>query len=399
MRHVFKVPYFLYVDDAFAFVPHDMAEEIRALYKTVVGCFGLRLSEPKSYCGQKPDLLGCAYDLTEDDKVSVHLIPHKIEKLKERIRQYVNATQKGVSGITQYELSQLLGSLNFLIVSTRYSLLRAVIYPLYKFVGDSSKKIRVPSKEIHGTLLNCQELVFAYDGLHFCTKYCPNSVVYLYTDASEGESVCPYFGAVLIDHAGKQIKTLSQAVSKEQHDLLLRFRSKAIAPLETYALLCALQTWRRELKNKKVILLNDNQSVCFGLLKGSSADIFVRTGVQRIYNTLSENGILASIRWVPSAFNVSDGLTREDLMPTCSQVLQKFASANDFYVVEESADNRAWLECLRASHDACVNNGVKKPEPKKRPRKENEKTQANAPKKPKQEWFQRPLWNTQWEGW
>jgi hypothetical protein len=392
MRHVFRVPYFLYVDDAFAFVPEDLAAEIRELYKTVVSCFGLRLSEPKSYCGQKPDLLGCSYDLTDDEAVQVHLIPHKKEKLKTRIRTFVDATRDGASGITQYALSQLLGSLNFLIVSTRYSLLRAVIYPLYKHVKDSDKKEKVPSREVHGTLLNCQELVFSYTGLHFCTKTDPQKVCYLYTDASEGESVCPYFGAVLIDHAGRQIKTLSQAVSKQQHDLLLQFRSKAIAPLETYALLCAIQTWKHELRNQKVVLLNDNQSVVFGLLKGASADIFVRTGVQRIYNTLSDAGILASIRWVPSAHNVSDGLTREDLMPTCNAVLQKFAQKAGFALTTSIADNSTWTECLRASHGACVSSGAKKPAPKKRGRPSGQQNEHHEHK------AKRPNTNN-WDSW
>jgi hypothetical protein len=383
MRHVFKIPYFLYVDDAFAFVPSDLAEEIRAIYKTVASCFGLRLSEPKSYCGQEPDLLGCAYDLTDDEAVSVHLIPHKKEKLKARIKNYVDATRSGASGITQYELSQLLGSLNFLIVSTRYSVLRAIIYPLYKHVGDADKKKKVPSKEIHGTLLNCQELVLAYNGLRFCTKNNPQEVCYLYTDASEGESVCPYFGAVLIDNAGRKIRTLSQAVTSEQHGKLLQFRTKAIAPLETYALLCALQTWKHELRNKKVVLLNDNQSVVFGLLKGASADIFVRTGVQRIYNTLAEYGILASIRWVPSAHNVSDGLTREDLMPTCNAVLEKFARQSGFDLAHSMADNGSWTDCLSASHNACANNGTKRPEAKKNKRPRGMHGQPPKPKKHK----------------
>jgi hypothetical protein len=383
MRHVFKIPYFLYVDDAFAFVPSDLAAEIRAIYKTVADCFGLRLSEPKSYCGQKPDLLGCAYDLTDDEAVSVHLIPHKKEKLKARIKNYVDATRRGAKGITQYELSQLLGSLNFLIVSTRYSVLRAVIYPLYKHVGDADKKKKVDSGQIHGTLLNCQELVFSYNGLRFCTKNNPQEVCYLYTDASEGESVCPYFGAVLIDNAGRKISTLSQMVTSEQHGKMLQFRTKAIAPLETYALLCALQTWKHELRDKKVILLNDNQSVVFGLLKGASADIFVRTGVQRIYNTLAEYGILASIRWVPSAHNVSDGLTRTDLMPTCNAVLQKFAAQKGFELASSMADNGSWIECLIASHGACANNGSKNPGKKKNKRPASGQEQAPKPKKHK----------------
>jgi hypothetical protein len=383
MRHVFKVPYFLYVDDAFAFVPTDLAEEIRELYKTVAGCFGLRLSKPKSYCGQKPDLLGCAYDLTNDEAVHVHLVPHKKEKLKARIRNFVDATRKGGRGITQYALSQLLGSLNFLIVSTRYSLLRAIIYPLYKHVGDSDKKKKVTSAEVHGTLLNCQELVFSYTGLYFCTKFDPTDVCYLYTDASEGESVLPYYGAVLIDHAGKQIKTLSQPVSKELHDMLLQFRTKAIAPLETYALLCALQTWKQELKNKRVVLLNDNQSVVFGLLKGSSADIFVRTGIQRIYNTLADNGILATIRWVPSSHNVSDGLTRTDLIPTCNAVLKKFAEEAGLTVTRTVPDNSSWLECLNSSHGACLRNGAKRPEQKPKKRQRSPQQQENRPKNTK----------------
>jgi hypothetical protein len=383
MRHVFQIPYFLYVDDAFAFVPSDLAEEIRTIYKTVAGCFGLRLSEPKSYCGQKPDLLGCAYDLTDDEAISVHLIPHKKEKLKARIREFVDKTRGGTDSITQYALSQLLGSLNFLIVSTRYSVLRAVIYPLYKHVGEADKKKNIASKEIHSTLLNCQELVFAYNGLRFCTKSNPQEVCYLYTDASEGESVCPYFGAVLIDHADLKIRTLSQAVTSEQHKKLLQFRTKAIAPLETYALLCALQTWKHELRDKKVILLNDNQSVVFGLLKGASADIFVRTGIQRVYNTLAEAGILASIRWVPSAHNVSDGLTREDLMPTCDAVLREFAMHAGFEVTRSVADNQSWTECLRTSHNACVHNGIKRPVAKTGKRPFGKPQQGPQPKKHK----------------
>ena len=154
-------------------------------------------------------------------------------------------------------------------------------------------------------------------------------------------------------------------VTSEQHGKMLQFRTKAIAPLETYALLCALQTWKHELRDKKVILLNENQSVVFGLLKGASADIFVRTGVQRIYNTLAEYGILASIRWAPSAHNVSDGLTRTDLMPTCNAVLQKSAAQKGFELASSMADNGSWIECLIASHGACVNNGPKNPGKKK----------------------------------
>ena len=395
MRHVFKVPYFLYVDDAFAFVPSDMAEEIRELYKIVVDCFGLRLSEPKSYCGQQPDLLGCSYDLRDDEAVHVHLVPHKKEKLKARIKNYVDATRDRGSGITQYALSQLLGSLNFLIVSTRYSVLRSVIYPLYKYVGDSDKKQKVPSEKIRGTLLNCQELVFSYTGLRFCTKSNPANVCFLYTDASEGESASPYYGAVLIDHAGKSIKTISQVVTTEQHAQLLKFRTKAIAPLETYALLCSLHTWRKELQDKKVILLNDNQSVVFGMLKGSSADIFVRTGIQRIYNTLAENRILASIRWVPSAHNVSDGLTREDLMPTCTSVLKEFAEKHGYQLYDTIADNRTWLGSLNTSYQACVANNTKRPEAKTKKRQASPGEHNAARKKHKHAYTNGP----QWHGW
>jgi hypothetical protein len=178
--------------------------------------------------------------------------------------------------------------------------------------------------------------------------------------------------------------------------MLLQFRTKAIAPLETYALLCALQTWKQELKNKKVILLNDNQSVVFGLLKGSSADIFVRTGVQRIYNTLTDNGILASIRWVPSEYNVSDGLTREDLMPTCKAVLDQFAEKAGFEVSESVPDNGTWLECLQASHGACLRNGAKRPEQKPKKRQRSPQQQENRPKNAKNQPNAQNYWND-WE--
>ena len=107
------------------------------------------------------------------------------------------------------------------------------------------------------------------------------------------------------------------------------------------------------------------------------------TLLDQVLVTPAHVSILASIRWVPSEFNVSDGLTREDLMPTCRKVLEKYAKEAGFELSESIADNSAWTKCLDASHIACLNNGAKRPETKKRPRKDEEACEPN--KKPKRE--------------
>ena len=61
------------------------------------------------------------------------------------------------------------------------------------------------------------------------------------------------------------------------------------------------------------------------MLKGSSADILVRLVAQKTNSICLENSILFSMRYVPSRFNISDGLTRNALKPRVKEALVSVA--------------------------------------------------------------------------
>ena len=344
MRKLFKIPYYIYVDDAFAFVPQSIAQQVRDLYRRVVACFGLKLSTPKSYEGQRPTLLGCDYDVSDPQKVHVHLATSKQEKLKRRVRDAIGAAEAG--SLNQLMLSQLVGSLNFLVVATKFSLMRAALSPLYKHVGESSKSIKVTGSEVKRTLYNIRDMVDAYQGFTLSTDDTPD-VVFLFTDASEGESELPQLGGVLSDPKNKLVLTFSETVPEEmvkKHRAL--GNKKGIAAYESYALIAALETWKRHLCGRKVIVLNDNQSVVYSLLKGSSSDNFVRVAAQHVFNYLAAHAVMASIRWVPSAHNISDGLTRDDLKRTLYATIDRFCERNSRRHIECSAASAPWHACF-----------------------------------------------------
>merc|ERR1711964_381552 len=86
-------------------------------------------------------------------------------------------------------------------------------------------------------------------------------------------------------------------------------------------LLLAMDTFKHVLKGRKVQVFNDNVATTFCAWKGSSKDLLLRLLSQELKAVAAANSIMYSVRWIASAYNPSDALTREEYFENIFKVI------------------------------------------------------------------------------
>ena len=100
----------------------------------------------------------------------------------------------------------------------------------------------------------------------------------------------------------------------------LRERVTQIIPLELLAAAGALVSHLEHLRGRDVMLLIDNQSVCFGIAKGASRAHDIVFVLCLLHVLCRRYHIGLYVEWVKSEANPADEISREATSPFCSVV-------------------------------------------------------------------------------
>jgi len=325
LRSIFWIVEDIYIDDLVGIERLALIDETADLVDWFMGALGFRMSADESESGRNLRILGLDYAV-EDHAVAVNLRHSKREAIARDISSAVGAISH--QGIAARRISAITGKTNFLPIATRCSGLASALSPLYAAIAGLEGDMLVPedlARPLIPSLNHLKHLVMTTPPLKVrAVDWRPN-ITHIWTDASSSEF--EHRAAFVMIHKQK-IYISAFEYPGEMIRMLQARKQKPIGLLELGALILALGSVLPILQSDgvdssgKVLFHCDNTTAVFGVLKGTSRDIFCRILVQHFRSLAASRSILFSIRYVPTKSNIPDGGTRSDLLTDFCEALK-----------------------------------------------------------------------------
>ena len=303
----------IYIDDAIIFGIGDGLIESLQFYEALSDCLGLELSNKpaarqSSLELQQVKILGLYYRWgTEGGRNSLTIsVPeeqlHKLEALAAKL-----LGQLAEKSVVRKDIQRLLGTANFVSVSSATRAGSEVLRPLYEWVSEDGFAAKVKSRDARRMLgLTIQAVVTIAKercDIVYVLATIMRPLVALYTDASSdgARDGGPMLGIVLLRENGEIWRTSSPW--KGDPD-------ERIEVLEAAAVRLAAETYTAELTGRDVLVLVDNTTTAYGFIKCSSRSTrAVRLAVDTV-KIWHKSETSAFYSFVKSEWNIADFYTR-----------------------------------------------------------------------------------------
>ena len=331
----------------------------------VIDGFGFRKSDEKSEITSdaQPDIgvLGAKYEFAQK-WIDVDAEPEKKLKMRELALETaagVPAQSKNMSAVFTKKLQRLAGQVQFMIGIIRFSLLRALVQPVHAATGEAPPPVGV----LKHSLLHLAEAVSAAPAMRFdFDKIEQAEEVVILSDAAGAFSQKdsrPGIGAVAV--VSRKVGTAVERkayffraiVPAEVAAAVAAARENGINYFELVTVIVALHTFRPLLRGRaRVRFMIDNTAALYAANRGASRCPLLRRLAQRFHSDLLDLGVAASCRYVPSAWNVSDGLTRENLFDDFEQAVAPYGPKELSPILKAVFDLKRDAQVVRSEMDA-----------------------------------------------
>ena len=294
---------------------------------TIIDGLGFRKSPEKtdSTSETKPaiELLGAVYSFGAN-YFEADAKPGQKIKMRQAALDAAQRTPAQCTNLTESfkrRLQRVAGQVHFLLTVVKFSLLRALLCPLHAAVGDNPPQreiLRQALFQLAETVPDAPPQRFDYDALQ------AEDEVVIFQDAADvfdGDTdPRPAIGAVAVvstkrrGAVQKKVYFYQFVVPQNAVDAVSSVRKNGINYYELAAVQASLSTFRPLLQGRaRVRFMIDNTAALYAANRGASKCPILRRMAQQLHRELIKSGITASCRYVPSAWNVSDGLTRKCL--------------------------------------------------------------------------------------
>jgi hypothetical protein len=323
-EHILQIPLFCYIDDVFAVTHQRFQEEVAKMLGEIIEGLGFKLAPGKSDQGQCLTILGLQYDLSGDTTV-ISPPPGKREVLVQKLSDLLQEVDRS-DKVALKSLQSIAGQINFLMLHCRFSAARAALTPIYSLFPSvgSEGQIMVNGEAkgmLKAALNNLRNLMGEFQPFVIKNTWgrgedaegqkgnrpTMGSKVSILTDAAaevEGEDTLAGLGWIV--KKGKKCWTCRVQVRVKN------FTKKCIHLFEMCAVVMAVKQMGQILGNERVTVHVDNSACVFALLKGTSKQKELRMLTQEVQRLMARHGALWVVRYIKSALNVADGMTRTD---------------------------------------------------------------------------------------
>jgi hypothetical protein len=350
---------FIYIDDTILFIREGLAQSAILEIKEYLEALGFSVAVGKTKWGKEVPLLGLVYDL-RGSTPEVRPPPEKLKKAADMTSKLLSQLHEVTPTIKAKQIWSLTGHLNFLNIASRYAQLRCIHQPLYDATygleaGD------IVAEADHEALTQCCRSILAKLASWPAFRVAPKlRRVTIITDAAYVPGQEATLSAMIV-LPGQTLAAahrvpfhLIRSVENEDASRQARGFHKlpTIALFEAVAILVALKYWKKELHTALLTIWTDSAPCLFALIKGFSKSAPLRVLVGYISQRIQNYDTLATLRYVPSRLNPTDGATREDTRPVIDKVLASLGLAPTMWPADaEAMYSHALIEACHALSD------------------------------------------------
>ena len=337
---LFKVPAAFFYDDKFGFEPKQTIGTAMKAVRWLHSRLGADFAEKKVQLKDRPVILGIEYDLPNR---LLQVTEDRREELKSELRHHLS--QKS---LTSGQAAKLKGKLLYAATQLWGKIGRAYLRPLSE--RQYSKKPRTKlDKALELALKAWIRLLDSAPRRTLRPNMNTDTDYVLFTDGffpdwRKAETGKPQVGGVLFETKGRESpKYFTQKLEQSRMDTWIT-RKNQIAMVELFAPVLALETFKGQLKGKKVLLFVDSESVEGALVKGYSSREDISELVGQFWDVAASLECTIYIDRVSTDGNPAVGPSRPGKDVPSPELSWELVETMASQVVD-SRGKRAWVYC------------------------------------------------------